>query len=178
MSIPHGAFAAAHAARKRRLREQQDRIEEEEMTNYSVEDLESNWEFKIVRSERGAFRKPEVFHQLMQEEALSGWEMVEKLDDRRVRFKRRKDARRTDVTLPPGIDPYRSQFDGGASRTLVLVLIGLISMVALGAGPLIFGMEGGGVENSDSFPWLVIGNVGVAILVFGLMLAAIIARRR
>jgi hypothetical protein len=179
MSFPHGAFAATHAARKRRLREQGDRIGEEEMTNYSVEDLENNWEFKIVRSERGAFRKPEVFQRLLQEEAMAGWEMVEKLDDRRVRFKRRKDARRKDATLPQGVDPYRSQFDAGASRTLVLVLIGLLTMVALGAGVLFFGLQGGRAESTDgSIFWLVVGNAGVVALIFMLMLAAIIARRR
>lgn len=176
MSFPHGALAAAHAARKRRLREQQDRIEEEQMTNYSVDDLENKWEFKIVRSESGAFRRPDVFQQMMQEEASAGWEMVEKLDDRRVRFKRRKEDRRKDVTLPPGTDPYRTQFDRGASRSLVLVVVGLVSVLVLGAGALVF--ASGGAADGGSIPWLAVGNAGVAAVVLILMLVAIIARRR
>ena len=178
MSFPHGAVTAAHAARKRRLREEQDRIEEEEMTNYTTNDLESNWEFKIVRSERGAFRKAEVFQQLMQEEAIAGWEMVEKLDDRRVRFKRRKQDRRKDATLPQGVDPYRTQFDGGASRTLILVLAGLVTMIALGVGLLVFGLGGNEAEAAVEFPWIAAANAGVIALVFVIMLVTINARRR
>jgi hypothetical protein len=178
MSFPHGAFTAAQAARRRRLRQQQDRIEEEEMTHYSVDDLENDWEFKIVRSERGAFRRPAVFQQLLQEESVAGWELVEKLDDRRVRFKRRKDSRRRDAGLPSGIDPYRSQFDAGASRTLVLVLVGLVSMIALGVGVLVFGLGTGSSGGSSSSTWLVVGNLGVVALIFVLMLGAIIARSR
>ena len=177
MSFPHGFVTAAHAARQRRLRQQQDHIEEEEMTNYSVDDLENDWEFKIVRSERGAFRKPETFQRLMQEEASAGWEMVEKLDDRRVRFKRRKDNRRRDATLPQGIDPYRTQFDASASRSLVLVLVGLATMVALGVGVLVFGLNNSAGESSAP-PWILIGNSIVIGLVLVIMLGAIIARRR
>lgn len=177
MSYPHGLITAAHAARQRRLRQQQDRIEEEEMTNYSVDDLENDWEFKIVRSERAAFRKPENFQRLMQEEAAAGWEMVEKLDDRRVRFKRRKDNRRRDANLPQGIDPYRTQFDGGVSRSLVLVLVGLVTMVALGIGVLVFGLSSNAGESSGP-PWILVGNSIVIGLVFVIMLGAIIARRR
>ena len=55
------------------------------MTKYTSEDLDKNWEFKIVRSTYPALRKPEVFQALLEEESLAGWELVEKLDDRRVR---------------------------------------------------------------------------------------------
>jgi hypothetical protein len=177
MSFPHGAVVAAHAARKKR--EQQDRIEEEEMTNYTTEDLEKNWEFKIVRSEMGAFRKPEVFHRLLQEESISGWELVEKLDDRRVRFKRRKEDRRKDAGLPQGIDPYRSQFGGGASRSLMAVLVGLAVMIALGAGLLVVlgGISGGG-DTGGSIAWVLVANVGIVIVILVVMIGVIIARRR
>lgn len=175
MSFPHGIFHAAIAARKRRLRQKQDLIEEVEMTNYSPDDLENNWEFKIVRSERGAFRKPENFQRLLQEEATAGWELIEKLDDRRVRFKRRKDARRQDVTMSQGIDPYRAQFDPRASRSFVLVAIAIATLLALAAGAAIFGLEEGNFA-AESF--MVIANSVVIGLVFVIMLGAIIARRR
>ena len=178
MSFPHGAVTAAHAAHQRRLRDEQDRIEEEEMTNYSTEELEKNWEFKIVRSESGAFRKPEAFQQLLQEEAIAGWELVEKLDDRRVRFKRRKDARRKDVSLPPGIDPYRSQFGSGANRSLLLTVAALVALLAVGAVVMLLAAGSGGDANSDAPIWSMISTVGISVVVLVLMLVAIIARRR
>jgi hypothetical protein len=176
MSFPHGGFAAIHAARMRRLQQQQDENEEVEMTNYSQDDLNHNWEFKIVRSERGAFRRPQVFQQLIQEEEIAGWEMVEKLDDRRVRFKRRKDARTRDALLPPGIDPYRSHY-GRANRSLVMVLIGLATAAALGAGILIFGLGTNGGAG-DPVPVIALANFGIIGLIFVFMLVAIIFRRR
>ena len=48
-----GAAAAAAVA-------QQMREEEEEMTKYSDAELDEGWEFKILRSNTAAFRKPEV----------------------------------------------------------------------------------------------------------------------
>jgi len=118
-------FIAAQQARERRRRDEE---EEEEMTRYTTEDLESNWEFKIVRSETGAFRKPEVFQALLQEESVAGWELVEKLDNRRVRFKRSRDARRRDATLPPGYDPYRTTF-GMTEFGLAMTILGVMGLV-------------------------------------------------
>ena len=97
--FPHGALIAVHTANEQRRKIEQ---EEEEMTKYTSEDLDHNWEFKIVRSTYTAFLKPGIFQALLEEESLAGWELVEKLDDRRVRFKRRRETRRRDATLPPG----------------------------------------------------------------------------
>jgi hypothetical protein len=167
--FPHGSFVAIHAAQ-----EEQRRIEkeEEEMTNYSREDLEKDWEFKIVRSYSPVFRKPEVFQALLQEESIAGWELVEKLDDRRVRFKRRQDNRRRDAALPPGFDPYRTQYGSGDSR-MGAVMIGLVLAIGLGVFLLVFAgaeAEGGG----DSWP--IIATTIPVILVF-LGVAAMIAAR-
>ena len=92
------------------------------MTPYSPDDLNNNWEFKIVRSITTAFRKPDVFRQLINEEAQAGWIMVEKFDDRRVRFKRPQNARtQDDQLLRRGIDPYRTQY--GMSPAVYSALI-------------------------------------------------------
>ena len=168
--FPHGAAAAAHQARKR----QQEQEEEELlMTKYTPEELDTNWEFKIVRSETGAFRKPEVFQMLLQEESVAGWELVEKLDDRRVRFKRPASARRRDATLPPGIDPYRSTY-GGSARTFSLIALAIILALGVGLGVI---MEIGGTpENSamvSAAPLIIV--IGV---IFVLMLAVVVQRRR
>lgn len=47
-------------------------LAEEEDMAYTQEDLSNDWEFKIVRSESGAFRKPEVLKKLLEEEARAG----------------------------------------------------------------------------------------------------------
>jgi hypothetical protein len=168
--FPHGAAAAAHQARKRREEQQE---EEETMTNYTKEDLEANWEFKIVRSETGAFRKPEVFQMLLQEESIAGWELVEKLDDRRVRFKRPASARRRDATLPPGVDPYRSIYGNATARTTMMITIAIL--LASGVGLGVIGAAGNGEFFSK---FTVIAPLIIIGITFTVMIALIIQRRR
>lgn len=97
-----GAAAAAAAAARRR-REQR---EEEEMTGYSPEDLASGSEFKILRSATSAFKRPEFLEQVLREEKIAGWTLVEKFDDSRIRLKRSASARTGGSSGT--IDPYRS----------------------------------------------------------------------
>lgn len=118
----------AAAGRRRRMEQ-----EEEEMTMYSPQDL-NQYEFKIVRSLGGAFRNPQKFKQLLQEESQAGWDLVEKLDNRRVRLKRPIGARERDGMLPAGVDPYRSYFGMQPLRYVLLVLL----VVLLGMG-MMFG---------------------------------------
>ncbi len=164
--FPHGSFIAIHAAQERRRQEEE---EEEEMTRYTIDELDDNWEFKIVRSETGAFGKPEVFQSLLQEESLAGWELVEKLDNRRVRLKRRRDARRRDVTLPPGFDPYRTQYGGSTAR--VAILIGVALMLILGVGVAVLANFG---VVPDGFP-VVVTTAGVIMLL--VVVTLIVVRR-
>lgn len=119
-----GANAGAIAAAAKRRREQQ---EEEDMTGYAQDEL-TGWEFKIVRSTTGRFRNPETVRKLREEEAKAGWELVEKFDDSRIRFKRRVEKRREDPHL--GYDPYRTTY-GIGEGTLALVVIGSILVLIL-----------------------------------------------
>ena len=171
--FPHGSFVAIHAAQEQ---QRQDRLEEEEMTRYTTDELDNHWEFKIVRSQSGAFRKPEIFQRLLQEESIAGWELVEKLDDRRVRFKRTRDARRRDATLPPGIDPYRSHFGNASVRAIVL--IGAAIMIALTAvfGLIEFSAANGQSNNGGGT--MIILPMLLMIGVFVFMIAVIAKRRR
>ncbi|MBN2044714.1 MAG: hypothetical protein JW757_06830 [Anaerolineales bacterium] len=165
--FPHGAFVAIQAANEQRRWDQE---EEEEMTRYSVEELDTHWEFKSVRSESGAFRKPEVFAALLQEEQIAGWELVKKLDDRRVRFKRPRDARRRDATLPPGFDPYRTHY-GGSSAARIIILITVALLIAVGFGVTLLANVG---AISGATPVIMI-TVGVMMM---MVLIALIALRR
>lgn len=159
--FPHGAFVAIHAAEKKR---RDDEKEEEEMTNYSVDDLDNNWEFKIIRSETGAFRKPEAFQRMLQEEQIGGWELVEKLDDRRVRLKRHKDARRKDAMLPRDYDPYRTNF--GSSVARFSIILGFVFALMLVAGLAVLGIANGdaGSKIGVIAPTLIVTFV-VAVLI-------------
>ncbi len=112
-------MTAAHAAQEKKKREQ----EEEEMTPYSDKDLAEDYEFKIVRSATSAFKKRDTVEQVIAEESMAGWRFVEKFDDNRLRFKRPASAQRRDITLPPGVDPYRTTY--GMSETgLAFTILG------------------------------------------------------
>jgi hypothetical protein len=133
-----GAHVAVHAAQEAKKKQQQ---EEEEMTRYTGEDLAEDYEFKIVRSQTGAFKKRETVEQVMAEEAVAGWKFVEKFDDNRLRFKRPSSARRNDFSLPPGVDPYRTTY-GMGEGTLAVVIIGVIGLL-IGLTMFIIFLAGG-----------------------------------
>ncbi len=163
----HGAhIAAAAAAKKRRLEEE---AEEEKMTKYTDENSEK-WEHKIVRSESGAFRNPDVLAALVEEEAMAGWEMLEKFDNRRIRFRRPVEARKKDPMLPNGVDPYRTNYGGSLTKVGIMLALGLLLM----GGFLFFFLAYKGGAN---FP--IAGVIPViAILVVLMAIAAVVAVSR
>jgi hypothetical protein len=165
----HGAhIAAAAAAKKRKLEEE---AEEEQMTKYPNDDAEK-WEYKIVRSESGAFRKPEVLEMLIEEEALAGWEMLEKFDNRRIRFRRPVEARKHDHMLPNHIDPYRTTFRGSLARTSVSIGIGLLML-----GIFVFGY----FANRGSTNFSIAGAIpmiGILVAVIAAIAVIAVARSR
>ena len=112
-------IAAAH----KKKREYQ---EEEDMTRYSAEDL-AQWEFKIVRSSTGKFQDPHFLRRVCEEESESGWELLEKFDNNRIRFKRPVERRSLDAL--ESRDPYRTSV-GMSEGQLVLTVIFVASTVA------------------------------------------------
>jgi hypothetical protein len=117
--MAYAGVAAAAAA------EQQMEMEEEHMTQYTPNDMADEWEFKIVRSVTNAFRQPATLQILIDEEARAGWVMLEKFDDARVRFKRRRSARTNDANLPVGYDPYRTRY-GMSDGAMAAIIIGAV----------------------------------------------------
>ena len=97
------------------------------MTEYTPEELASAWEFKIVRSATGAFKRPEFLTQVLEEEKRAGWVLIEKFDNSRIRLKRPIAARANDGTL--GFDAYRSHV--GISELALGVRIGVAILVGL-----------------------------------------------
>lgn len=153
----HGAIIAA----KKRQEE-----EEQRMTQYNAEDL-NGWEFKIAHSTFGRFRNAEVISRLMEEEAQNGWEMVEKFDDYRIRFKRRTDKRA--LHSGGGVDPYRTNY--GTSRIILpLVAVG----VALALAAALFFLKNDPAEASATphLPFVILG------VIVALAIVMIVLRRK
>jgi hypothetical protein len=121
-----GAATAAAAAQHQRMLQR----EEELMTKYSADEIEG-WEFKIVRAATRKFKDPDSLRQICDEEARSGWEMLEKFDDSRVQFKRRTDNR--DGDLHRDIDPYRTQVGPSSAQLGLFITV----LVFLGTGALL-----------------------------------------
>jgi hypothetical protein len=120
--------------------------EEESLTPYdSTETIENNetrraskrdrdprmvgWEFKVLRAHRDLFRDPTSLQQACDEEAVAGWILLEKLDDRRLRFKRPIAMREVIDPNNIGFDPYRSYY--GSSPQWGRRAIGLVGLLAL-----------------------------------------------
>ena len=93
------------------------------MTSYSETDLSEGWEFKILRSNMNAFRKPENLKKYLEEEGRAGWVLVEKFDDNRLRLKRPASARRGDAAL--NFDPYRTQV-GLSDTGMVFMILAIV----------------------------------------------------
>ena len=62
-------------------------VEEENLTRYETNassDQHKGWEFKILRTNSGGFRRRKVLNKVCAEEAHAGWILLEKLDDHRL----------------------------------------------------------------------------------------------
>ncbi len=124
---------------RRQVHEQQE--EEEKLTTYENAEVTgrggnrpdprlNGWEYKIVRARWHAFRDPARFAKLCAEEAQAGWVLLEKLDNRRVRFKRPLALRDLVKADQLAFDPYRTEYGSGLSWRRVGVAIAfLVAMV-------------------------------------------------
>ena len=103
------------------------------MTSYSSQDLEDDWEFKILRSSYEAFRDPDQMAEILEQESQAGWVLVEKFDHQRIRLKRRAGEQRNDAAID--FDPYRTTFEQMPASTKT-VLFGLlfVFLIVIAAG--------------------------------------------
>ncbi len=91
------------------------------------------WEYKIVRASNDLFRNPAIFHKLCREEAEVGWILLEKLDDRRVRFKRPIALRDAPMPNLPMFDPYRTHYGPLSNAMTWAAAIVFLSAIVLPA---------------------------------------------
>ena len=103
------------------------------MSPYTERDLAEHWEFKILRSATGAFRRPERLRDVLQEESKAGWMLVEKFDNGRIRLKRPAGARSGDSSL--GLDPYRTNV--GLSEHRLALMIASLALLLVASVVLI-----------------------------------------
>jgi hypothetical protein len=89
------------------------------------------WEFKIVRASSDLFRDQAVLKQLCQEEAKAGWILLEKLDDRRIRFKRLIALRNVLDETQLLYDPYRSHYGASWTRLHLLSAIAAAMVIVI-----------------------------------------------
>ena len=123
----HVLVKAAVEAKKRKQ-------EEQDLSAYTAEDLQQDCEFKILRSPTGAFAKRKKFLQAVDEESLAGWELVEKIDDHRLRFKRSATAKQNDCFLPRQVNPYRTELSInyiGFAFTLFGMVAGIAAVIGI-----------------------------------------------
>jgi hypothetical protein len=176
MAFSGAWIAAAAEEEEKKRREALLAAEEETMTGYTQGELEGEWEFKIVRSESKAFRRPEVLNRLIEEEAQAGWVLLEKLDDGRIRFKRPRRARARDVYLPEGIDPYRTQYGARSSQAAtVLTMIGLLMLTGFGFSAMF--LLGEGLPRA-TIMWTLVAGVGLFVLTVGFVVVTLVRRGR
>ena len=93
---------------------------------------EPGYEYKIMRSATASFRAREALARMLEEERAAGWELAEKLDDRRVRLKRSVEHRAADSSLSH--DPYRTTYgmsDAKLAFIITAVVLGLVHVFVL-----------------------------------------------
>jgi hypothetical protein len=124
---------------ERRLSEEEEVLNPNELThtvspNPPVQgSAQQQWEYKIVRANRDLFRNPAVFQRLCKEEASVGWILLEKLDNRRVRFKRSTAIREQPPDKLPVFDPYRCSYGPSSDWTFWLAAIACLGAMILPA---------------------------------------------
>jgi len=97
--------------------------------------------------------------------------MLEKFDDSRIRFKRRRRAGARDALLSPDVDPYRTRYGAPSARYVVLAGVSL-ALVLLGVAAFL-ATEGIRVPTWPTISLL----IGILLVAFG-VLAVFLRRAR
>lgn len=82
-------------------------------------------EFKIIQSNTPMFAETAKMQQILAEEAKSGWSLVEKLDNYKIRLQRDISHRADDANR--GIDAYRTSV--GVSSVVTYTITAVVTVV-------------------------------------------------
>lgn len=124
MSGAAGAAAAAAAAKRR----EELRLEEEQETAPMTNDTQ--FEYKIMRTAWGTFKSAARLQAVLEEEAPAGWDLFEKLDDRRLRLRRPIQCREQDAERTQ--DPYRIWAGPSENALGILVVSAIVTLMVVG----------------------------------------------
>ena len=101
------------------------------MAKYSDNELNNDWEFKIMRSLTGAFKNPHTLQNVIENQQQYGWQFLEKFDDNRIRFKRKSRHGSMDHSENP-YETYYGMKPGKFSAIVILLsLLGSGILVAI-----------------------------------------------
>lgn len=156
-------IAPIAAAAKRRREEEEERQMKDKLKRETPDD---RYEYKVLRSNYGAFGSRERQRRALKEEGRAGWEMAAKLDSYRLMLRRDRSEKSGDEMLWPEIDPYRTEVD-----SVFPVVIGIGVVLLIGALVLALTLAGG----SGSVAPVAIGIVVLGLLV---LVIAMMAKRR
>ncbi|MFM1897473.1 MAG: hypothetical protein RLZZ385_2547 [Pseudomonadota bacterium] len=84
-------------------------------------------EYKIVQSNTPMFASSARLKEIMAQEAKAGWDLVEKLDNYKLRFQRDISHRANDDSLD--FDPYRTQVGVSSVITYTVTAVVTIAIV-------------------------------------------------
>lgn len=101
--------------------------QEEDLHDY--QEHQKGWEFKILRTDNDGFRNSKLMRLVCEEELESGWILLEKLDDSRLRFRRLVNFREKDRNAK--IDPYRSHYGVPASIKKFISIAAILLLMAV-----------------------------------------------
>ena len=110
-----------------------DYAEIREKPMYFTDASTTEWEYKIVRAHYDLFGNANEFVKLCEEEAQAGWILLEKLDDRRVRFKRSVAMREQLDGSQLSFDPYRCYYGPSNQWTHFVGAIAAMTVMVLPA---------------------------------------------
>jgi hypothetical protein len=105
---------------------------QDELYNYQTQ--ENDWEFKILRTANDGFQEHKLLKSVCAEESESGWMLLEKLDDSRLRFRRPIHYREKDHLSK--LDPYRTYYGLSPKATNFISIVIILVIMAI---PAFFG---------------------------------------
>lgn len=86
-------------------------------------------EYKIVQSNTPMFANTAKLKEIAAEEARAGWELIEKVDNFKLRFQRDISHRDNDSKLDS--DPYRTQVGVSSAVTYTITAVVTIAIVVI-----------------------------------------------
>ncbi len=106
-----------------------------ETQDENLDPIEIGYEYKVVRNFytttfldnlSGGFSDVSLFEKTVKEEESNGWELLRKIDNNRLKFKRKLN---TPFPPYPNINPYRTTINYNVNKNVWLISLALLIVV-------------------------------------------------